>query len=232
MSINRAVISGDVIAYTSLHETDRYNIEKALKTIISELNKKFDGFGRVIKGDYLEYYLPNPNDALRAALCIKYYLKSFKLYENYSKNKRVEAFRIHGIRLAVGIGEISRFDPQNGIIDGDAIYFSGRIINKASSQSKGKSSIKETFFIKTFSDKITNWLEPIFVLLDHVLSKTTTRQSEVLYYKLMGFNEETIASKMKILQPTVNQHSTSGGWSAIEKSINNFENLMNFNLEE
>ena len=232
MSTNKAVISGDVIAFTSLEEIERSKVEGALKEILSGLDTKFNGFGRIIKGDYIEYYLPNPKHALRAALLIKCYLKAIKLYQNHSKNKRVKLFKTHAIRLAVGIGKISRFDPQKGIIDGEAIYFSGRIINEASSHANGKSLIKETLFVKTYSDKITNRLEPIFALLDQLISKTTAKQCEVIYYKLMGLNEETIAGKMKILQPTVNQHSTSAGWNAIEKAVFNFENLIDFDLEE
>jgi hypothetical protein len=232
MGINKAVISGDVIAFTSLIDEDRYKVEDACKSIISEIDKKFSGFGRVLKGDYLEYYLPNPNDALRAALSIKCFLKSVKLSQNYTNNKRAELFKIHAIRLAVGIGKISRFDPKKGVIDGEAIYLSGRIINAVSSQAKGKSSIKETFFIKTYNDDITNRLEPVFALLDNLLSKTTAKQCEVLYYKLMGLNEEAIARKMNILQPTVNQHSTSGGWNVIEKAVLNFENSINFDTDE
>lgn len=232
MSINKAVICGDVIAFTSLTETDRYKVEDVFKTILSRLNNKFKGFGRVIKGDYLEYYLPDRKDSLRAALAIKCFLKSLSLSNNYTNNKKVKLFVSHAIRLAIGIGKISRFEPEKGIIDGEAIYFSGRIINENTSHGKGRSIIRETLFIKTFNDRLTTRLEPVFALLDHLLGKTTAKQSEVLYFKLMGFNEEAIAQKMKILQPTVNQHSTSAGWNAIEKAVLNFENSINFDAEE
>ena len=231
MNTNKAVISGDVISFTSLNDPDRYKVENALKEVISELYKKFNGFGRVIKGDYLEYYLPNPNDALRAALAIKCFLKSIPISKNYSSDKKVKLFMTYAIRLAVGIGKISRFDPKKGIIDGEAIYFSGRTISENTSHGKGRSFIKETLFIKTYNDDLTSRLEPLFALLDNLLSKTTSKQSEVLYFKLMGLNEEAIALKMKILQPTVNQHSTSAGWNAIEKAVLNFENSINFDLE-
>lgn len=231
MNTNKATISGDVISFTSLNDADRYKIEDALKDIITELDKKFKGFGRVIKGDYIEYYLPDPKNALRAVLAIKCYIKSIPISTNYSADIRAKLFKTHAIRLAVGIGNILRFDPEKGIIDGEAIYFSGRIISENSSYGKGKSFVRNTLFIKTYSDNLTSRLEPLFELLDVLLSKTTARQSEVLYFKLMGLNEEAIATKMKILQPTVNQHSTSAGWNAIEKAVLNFENSIDFNME-
>ena len=54
------------------------------------------------------------------------------------------------------------------------------------------------------------------------MSKATARQSEVLYMKLMNYNEEAISIKMNIAQPVVNQHSTSAGWNAIEKAVVRF----------
>jgi hypothetical protein len=232
MGRDKAVISGDIVAFTSLYENDRYLIERNFEEILSELEKKFGGYRRVIKGDYLEYYLPNPNDALRVALAIKCFFKSIKLLNTYPKFNRAKAFKKYGIRLAVGIGEISRFDPKSGIIDGDAIYFSGRLINKASNKyNTRKYSLKETLLIKTSNPKTTLILEIILSLLDYILNDNTARQSEVIYLKLMGLNEEAIASKMKVLQPTVNQHSTRAGWNAIEKSVQYFEQSINFDME-
>jgi hypothetical protein len=42
----------------------------------------------------------------------------------------------------------------------------------------------------------------------------------------MKNNEETIAAKLKISQSVVNQHSTSIGWNAIEKSVKYFSEVL------
>jgi hypothetical protein len=42
----------------------------------------------------------------------------------------------------------------------------------------------------------------------------------------LGFNEDEIAQRMKLNQSTVNGHSTSLGWNAIEKTVLYFEQIM------
>ena len=145
---------------------------------------------------------------------------------NSLKDKKAKLFKMHGIRLAIGIGKISRFNPDKGIIDGEAIYFSGRTLEENASYNKGKSITKKTLFIKTSSEILNSQLEPLFALLDVLLSKSTAKQSEVIYLKLLGNNEEAIAEKMKIFQSTVNQHSTSAGWNAIEQAVLFFEKVV------
>jgi hypothetical protein len=60
--MNHAVISGDIIAYTSLNESGKTKIESNLDILIKELKKKFNVYGRVLKGDYIECYVPDITD--------------------------------------------------------------------------------------------------------------------------------------------------------------------------
>ena len=225
--MNRAVISGDIIAYTSLSDADKPKIENSIGQLFQELESRFDVFSRMIKGDYLECYIPDPANALRVALLIKSFIKACALELDDSKDKRLSAFKTHGIRLAIGIGEITRFDRDKGIIDGEAIYFSGRTISDISATfDKERIVIKSTLFIKTNDERLTSELEPLLALLDILISKSTAKQSNVLYLKLLGNSEDAIAKKLDLFQSTVNEHSTSLGWNAIEKAVLYFEKLM------
>jgi len=231
-SMDRAVISGDIIAYTSLSDADKYKIEHSIDQLFKELASRYEVFGRLIKGDYLEFYIPDPINALRIALLIKSHIKAYALELEDSKDNRLSAFKTHGIRLAIGIGEITRFDRDKGIIDGEAIYFSGRTINDISATfDKERIVIKNTLFIKTNDEQLTSELDPLLALLDVLISKATAKQSNILYLKLLGNNEDTIAKKLKLYQSTVNEHSTSLGWNAIEKAVLYFEKLMKSKLE-
>ena len=230
MNLDKAVISGDIVAFTSLSDAERSIVEEAVKQLLIELENQFKGFSRIIKGDYLEYYLPNPKDALRVALAVKCFIKAIPVRLS-PLEKKAKLFKMHGIRLAIGIGKISRFNPDKGIIDGEAIYFSGRTLEENASYNKGKSITKKTLFIKTNNENLNSQLEPLFALLDVLLSKSTAKQSEVIYLKLLGNNEEAIAEKMKIIQSTVNQHSTSAGWNAIEQAVLFFEKVVQTILE-
>ena len=219
--MQKAVISGDIISSTSLIIEDREVLEKNLKKLLEELKKTFNVFGRLIKGDYLELVIPEPQNALRIALAIKSFVKSIQLKDVslYTTNNKVKLFKTHGVRLAIGYGELLRFDEEEGIIDGEAIYLSGRIINDSSTHNKERIVIKNTLYFSSKNEKLNTMFEPLFALLDILISKATSRQCEVLYLKLLNNNEDMIAKKMNISQSVVNQHSTSLGWNSIEKAV-------------
>jgi len=226
--MHKAVISGDIIASTSLSVKDRVLLENSLKKLLKEIKNKFDVFGRVIKGDYLEFVIPEPQNALRVALAIKSFIKSVSLNDIllYKAKSRIKQFRMHGVRLAIGYGELERFDPKKGIIDGEAIYLSGRLISGTSTYNEERIVIKNTLYFSSNNKELNEKFEPLFTLLDVLISKATSRQCEVLYLKLLGDNEAAIAKKLTINQSVVNQHSTSLGWNSIEKAVDYFSNTI------
>lgn len=217
----KATISGDIISSTALSTEGRVLLEKRLKNLIKLLNQHFSVFARVIKGDYLECYLPQPEEALRIALLIKCYIKSTAIGSDEDK-KEIALFRTHGIRLAIGVGEITRFDAKKGVMDGEAIYLSGRLINQHGSTHGQRPVIKSTLFIGASQPAIVDEFDPVLALLDVLLGQSTARQCEIIYLKLLNFNEDEIAQELKITQATVNQHSRSAGWNAIDKAVTRF----------
>jgi hypothetical protein len=225
----KATISGDIVSSTALSTEGRVLLEKRLKMLIMLLNQHFNVFARVIKGDYLECYLPQPEEALRIALLIKCYIKAADIGCNEGK-KEITLFRTHGIRLAIGVGEITRFDAIKGIIDGEAIYLSGRLINQQGSTHRQRPIIKSTLFIGASQPAIVEEFDPVLALLDVLLGQSTARQCEIIYLKLLNFNEDEIARQLKITQATVNQHSRSAGWNAIDKAVTRFSTAIK-NLE-
>lgn len=221
-----SVISGDIVSSTSLNNKHRKLVEEKLKFLLKELNSKFEVFGRLIKGDYIECVVPNPEQGLRVALAIKSFVKSIPIeLKGYGEDKnRAKQFKIHGIRLAIGYGELNRYNPKEGIIDGEAIYFSGREISGSSTYNKERIVIKNTLFFASNNEEYNKNFQPLLALLDVLLSKATSRQCEVVYLKLMDFQEDEIATKLGIGQSSVNQHSTSVGWNAIEEAVEYFNN--------
>ena len=223
-----AVISGDIVAFTSLSDQGRAFIEDALNQLLGELKPKFNIYSRIIKGDYLECVIPDPSDALRIALIVKTMLKSKSSDDllGSTDDRRFKFFKTYSIRMAIGYGELSRFDQAKGIIDGEAIYLSGRRIGEEATYKKERVVIKNTLFFVSGNEKLNSEFEPLLSLIDFIISKATAKQCEVLFMKLMDYNEETIAAKLKIAQPVVNQHSTSSGWNAIEKAVNRFNDVL------
>ena len=215
-----AVISGDIVAFTSLSDASKNNLETGLDVLFKELNSRFDAHSRLIKGDYLECAVPKPQDGLRIALIIKTFIKTLDLD---AKNERHRFFEEYGIRLALGYGTLSRYEPQKEIIDGEAIYLSGRKVNEESTHNKTRVTIKNTLQFVSNDNALNQPMEAIFALLDFMLIRATRKQSEVAHHKLLGRSEEEIASLLGTSQPAVNQHSTSIGWNAIDKAVTYYE---------
>lgn len=211
-----ATISADIVSFTSLSKTEMIELSQHIEKQLKMLEALYPRFwGRLIKGDYIECVFPNASDAFRIALIIKTSIKAFQV------NKTVEkkAFYTYGVRIAIGIGDMSIVDREKGIIDGEAIYFSGRSISKLASLNKG------TLLIKTANDKLSQNLCTIAVLTDAILNETTSKQSQVIYYKLLGYKESEIAEKMNVYQSVVNTHSSSAKWYCIQEALNYFEQI-------
>ncbi len=223
-----SVISGDIVSSTSLNVEDSKFVEENLKILLNNLKQEFNVYGRIIKGDYLECVVPNPAEGLQVALAIKSFVKAIPIEtKKYIKDdNRIKQFRIHGIRLAIGYGELSRYNPEEGVIDGEAIYFSGREISGETTYNKERIVIKNTLFFASNNEDLNKNFQPLLALLDVLLSKATSRQCEVLYLKLMNNQEEEIAKRLGIGQSAVNQHSTSVGWNAIEEAVNYFKMII------
>jgi hypothetical protein len=218
------VISGDIVAYTSLEDAEKTALEKQLKAFFSDMKKEYSVFARIVKGDFIEIVVENAEDALAIVLLVKSFIKSVSFSKNL-ENNRTKSFKNHGIRIAMGYGELSRYDAKKGIVDGEAIYLSGRKINEETTHNKQRIVIKNTLFFVSADEKLNYNINTILGLIDVLMSKATSKQCEILYYKLLGLNEDTIAEKLKIRQSAVNQHSTNVGWNAIDRAVKYFNSI-------
>ncbi|GHV11483.1 hypothetical protein FACS1894162_6960 [Bacteroidia bacterium] len=221
--MNKATISADIVSSTSLNVEQRLMLEKKLNQLLAFLKKKVGSklfFGRLIKGDYIECVLENPQLALLVALLIKSYVKSLDIKADKKSNQNLKDFKEYGIRIAIGVGELSIWDKKKGIIDGEAIYLSGRAINDMT-------ATKITLVFKSKNEHWNNAFEPICSLLDVLFSKMTQLQSQIVYYKLLSKTEKEISELINKSQPTINSHSKKAGWSAIHSAVNYFETTIN-----
>lgn len=209
-------ISADIVSSTSLSEEETIGLRQRMSDLFLLLEPKFPDFwGRQIKGDYIECLTSDVSKALRLALIIKSCIKSFHITEN----KQTKNFRTYGLRMAVGIGNMRIIEREQGIMDGDAIYLSGRSLEKIGSPSKG------TLLIATGNEHLSAMLRTIGILTDALMNNCTRRQSEVIYYKLLSMKEVDIAEKIGIKQSSVNEHSSLAKWYCIEETLDYFEQI-------
>ncbi len=229
--MTKAVISGDIIAYTSLSIQQKKELEKALNQLFSIINKKYKVYIRLIKGDYLECVVFEPEYALEIALLIKMYIKSI-IFDNTQKDTRLKYFNNYGIRLAIGLGSLDRIDKQKGIIDGEAIYFSGRLISEQSTHKQKKIHIKQSLFFKSSDENLNKEMDVIFSLSDFIANKSTSKQAKVVYLKITGEKEDEIAQKLGVSKSVVNRQSISAGWHPLQKTIEFFKYKINYTLKK
>lgn len=220
----RATISADIISSTSLSVEELTLLQSEIHGFLDGLSEKSQGndWGRLFKGDSVEIFLHDPHEALRVALLLKTLVKKTFAWGK-ENNARRELFRKYGIRLAIGIGEMRIADQKQDILDGEAIYNSGRLLEKAS---KEKLSIKRSMFFACPNPLLTEYVDVMVGLLDTLLRNATSRQNEILYYRLLGKNEKEIAVMLNIKQSAVNQRSNSAGWKAVESALNYYEKLI------
>ncbi|GHS98717.1 hypothetical protein FACS189421_07800 [Bacteroidia bacterium] len=224
---NKATISADIVSSTSLSVKQRLGLEKSLNRLLGELKLTFGSdvfFGRLIKGDYIECVLEKPELALRVALLIKSYVKSLDVKADKKAGQDLKDFKEYGIRIAIGVGELSIWNKKKGIIDGEAIYLSGRAINEMTAIDK---KIKKTLIFKSNNEDWNDTFLPVFNFLDVLFAKYKRAQSEIVFYKLLNKSEKEITEILKKGQSTINQHSTATGWYAVESAVEYFEKTIN-----
>ena len=222
--MNKATISADIVSSTALNVEQRLILERELKKLLRILKQTFGSksfYGRLIKGDYIECVLNDPKLALRVALIMKSFVKSLKIQASDITNKKIQRFKEYGIRIAVGVGELSILNRKRGIIDGEAIYLSGRAINEMTSSDK---KTKNTLAFRSNQENWNDAFTPIFSLLDVLFSESTRAQCEIIFYKLLNKSEKEISEILNKSQSTINQHSSAVGWFAIDRAIKYFEN--------
>lgn len=218
----RATISADIVSSTALSVLDLMHLQSVIRQFLDELSVKSQDadWGRLFKGDSVEIFLSNPHEALRTALLLKALVK--KTFVESSMETKQSLFKKFGIRIAIGIGEMRMADKNRDVLDGEAIYYSGRALEKGTKEGL---SVKRSMYFACKDSLFSEQMDVMLGLLDMLFKEATSKQCEVLYYKLMGMNEVEIAEKLGVVQSVVNQHSNAIGWNAIESAVNYFEKL-------
>lgn len=212
-----ATISADIVSSTSLSVDETIGLRQRIESLFALLKDKYPDFtGRQIKGDYIECVMQDVSNVFRVALVIKSCIKSFNIAGN---KKSAKNFQVYGLRMAIGIGDMRIVNTEQGIWDGEAIYMSGRALEGMNVLNKG------TLSIKTSKKQLSSPLQTIALLTDAIVNDMTIRQSEVVYYKLLGFKETDIAQKLGISQSGVNKASSATKWYCIEEVLKYFEQI-------
>ena len=218
--MKEATISADIINSTSLDKDDIVMLSQYLSDFFMLLNSQFlDSWGRVVRGDGIEIVVSNMKDVIRIAILLKCYIKAFKVNFSSLNNvlrgrRRISNF---GVRVVIGIGGLRINDQERGLIDGQAIYNSGRMLTRISSRTRG------TLVVVGQEDIGIVGLQPMLSLIDEIISHATAKQCDIMVKRFLGLTETLIAQKVGITQSAVNTHLRRAGWHAISEAINFYE---------
>lgn len=214
-----ATISADIVRSTSLQTEDLIDLRNRLRGLLNGLERDYSGFwARIVRGDSIECYVPQYRHALRIAIMIKLFVKM--LVADYDCHNLLQKY---GIRFSIGIADIKYANKAEDIINGPAIYMSGRNLDEISRKSNNTA-----FEIYGASGALNNLLESYVALLSNLVDTYSAKQAEVIFYKMQGLKEMEISKQLGIYQSSVNMRSSSAQWGLLSTAIDDFEEL-NYN---
>lgn len=215
-----ATISADIVSSTSLPVRSLIELKESVKDVLGLLERRFEGFwGRIVRGDTIECVMNRPEDAFEAAIILKCRIKSFRpsCDGNYSR------FSKYGLRLAIGIGGMNIVNRELDMLDGEAIYRSGRLLDSLVGRSK---------YLMAISMGNNRFQEPLNIMLsliNHMLNNATSRRCLTLYERLFSSSSNETSERMGITISGVNQALNELGWSSIEQAILYYRKIMSGN---
>ena len=211
------IVSCDVIDSTSL---DREALIQLREDIYSKLFPDIDticpGFwGRVVRGDTIECCLEEHRKSFRVALLIKCWFMEWASRHNAS-----ESMLKSGVRFSIGIGHMRIVDRGMDIMDGPAIYLSGRNLDYIAER-----GLTTYFEMDSDNDEVNLLIDNNILLVDQLVERATDRQLPILYGRLLGQMEREIAQRLSITHGAVNQRAKNAGWPYIKYTLTMFEDI-------
>ena len=192
-------------------------LRNRLRDLFQDFEEDYPGFwARIVRGDSIECVVPNYNDALRIAILIKLYVKM-----SVSEFECSEMLQRYGIRFSIGVADIKYADKKEDIINGPAIYLSGRNLDEISR----RENIMTAFEIGQAPKPLSNLLDSYVAMVSGIVDSYSAKQAEVVFLKLLGFKEIEISERVGISQSSVNTRAANAQWGLLNTAIKDFEAL-------
>ena len=215
----KATISADIINSTSLDKDDTVRLNQHLKNFIALVEQRYTGcWGRIVRGDGLEFVMPRVKDVMRVSIMLACHVKALNV--NYGPlsatggRRRIPHF---GVRIAIGIGDLSIDDRENGIISGEAINYSGRKLAEISSRKKDK------LVVVGWNQQRREIMQSLLSLIDVIVTHATAKQCDIMVKRFAGKSELEISQTIGVSLSAVNAHLRRAGWQAIANAVSFFE---------
>lgn len=212
-----ATLSADIVRSTSLKTDDLIDLRNRLLVFFDNLEEDYPGFwARIVRGDSIECVIPEYRYALRIAVLVKLFVKI-----QADKCDCSEMLQRYGIRFSIGMSELRYVDKKNDIIDGPAIYLSGRNLDVIDR----KGDVYSIIEVDGATREMNCFVDSYVAMISSLVDSYSAKKAEVVYYKLLGFKEREISERLGIFQSSVNTRSTNAQWGLLNTAIKDFENL-------
>lgn len=212
-----ATLSADIVRSTSLHTKVLIDLRNKLRELLDDMERNYPGFwARIVRGDSIECYVPEYKYVLRIAVLIKLFVK-----KEIAGLDCHELLQRHGIRFSIGIADIKYADKVEDIINGPAIYLSGRNLDEISR----RDSVFSAFEMDNVPKSFSHLLESYVAMMSNIVDSYSAKQAEVVFYKLLGYKEVEISERLGIYQSAVNMRSTSAQWGLLNTALKDFEEI-------
>lgn len=211
-----ATISADIVRSTSMETTDIIRLRRGIQHLFRDLEGNFPGlWARIVRGDCVECVVPNYQDALKIAILLKLYVKMS--VADYACSEMLQRY---GIRFSIAIGSLKYSDRKEDIIDGPAIYISGRNLDYISR--KGVLSILE---VDGAPRSLSNLLDTYVAMVSNMVDSYSVKQSAVVFYKMLGLKEVEISERLGIYQSSVNMRARHAQWVLLNTAITDYKSF-------
>lgn len=200
-----------------MHTEDLIELRNRLLNLLDKLERDYHGFwARIVKGDGIECFIPEQRYSLRIAVLLKLFVKM-----QADKCECSEMLQKYGIRFSIGMSRMVYENRKEGIIDGPAIYLSGRNLDIISHKANMYSIVE----MDGTPEEMNCFLDSYVAMVSNLVDSYSVKKAEVVYYKLLGFKEREISERLGIFQSSVNTRSTNAQWGLLNTAIKDFENM-------
>ncbi|MES2387046.1 MAG: SatD family protein [Bacteroidota bacterium] len=198
---NYAVISGDIVNFTMLPESNRKWLMESTKGLLNEW-EEVPGDSGVFSGDSYQLLIADIKSALKRSIQL---ICWFKTQSDQTKNIKI------GTRVSVGVGSIAYKISSVLDSDGEAFHISGRNL--------GIMKHGESLAVNTANEKINRQTELILSFVNPILNKWTVPQAEVIHMYLDDLTQAKIADILGIKQSSVNNRLKAAQWKEVENAV-------------
>lgn len=206
-----AVLTGDLVRSTGLSPDDigqvRKEVEAGAQAIARWRPGLFAGGPEFFRGDAWQLALSDPRFFLRASVYLRARLLAMKPQAD--------------TRIAIGLGPISRLEPEVSHSTGPAFTLSGRTLDKMKGRRQFEAGATAS------SDESVLWLTPLLSLCGAVVSRWKPKQAQIACLALdpASPTQKEIGDRLRMTQQGVSDAIVASDFRAVLDAIVFLENL-------